>query len=1086
MSMVDISEVGLRPRARAPLGAALALALALASWSAPSRASEPQPTLFEELGVDLNMLGQNLEDRAPAWVDVTMDGQPEAVWIGRQSMEYLALPEGGEPELRPVTIDAKQLGQGPRATQNILPLDFDDDGVQDLFLTGAHPLLFRQVSPEVLKVHKFPMPSIPDVTFFDIAVADFNSDGLPDIVLATAIVATERLIRRGYEDIVLMNLGDGRFESHILEPSREGFTNGLTIADMDGDRRPDIIESINYSHVVGASRILLNRTPPGARVPVFEPTDQSFDTGTHGMGACAADFNQDGMLDIYNTSVGLDQLSIGQPDGSFADESFARGLFHHWGDLGMRSQWSPTFEDFNLDGRLDILVRQGGFGAGTAQSEIGPGVTETGKDLLYLQREDGTIVRDFPPYTVVPGSMGRQAVAGDANGDGRPDIAFGGGRGAANFWLNNTPVPEGGSVLTVRLAPTVSASPATGAWVEAVCGGQKLWRTLTSGGKMGGQAAFDMYFAWPTCDEEIQLTVGWPSGATTEHTVASGVTLAQVGEPEWWSASEELPGHVFVSPGSIGADEVCVGVTADGPWDCCADLVDGCHLELATDKDLRAVARVDGQLPVALMNRSSEWKVMVTPSPATPGQEAEIHLLHLGDKERFLENEPSIFFGDPLNYASASELDMEHQTKTVTVMVPEDATSLPVSLFCAQGCNNVESEYPQVTWTLDVGGSLDPRWIRADSYPYQIVGSETEFWDWTGYIMGRSKVTQQDFAEYTRLYRPDGTEVEYAAIRTPSSLSRIRMSVSHAELQGADTLTAIDTLSGYQVEFPVNSDIDLEEATSRIVDIEEGMLWHRLVDNGDLGWIFMQLKDEDGLTVSPALDMVRIEVEGGEVLKQPSMRHGAYDMVATIRTMDCEENGGLIRVVTADDREISTHPFSCRPEGLPEVDLGLSWTEVREADEGTSQATHTVQVHASNPHNEVLGSDAKVDLVITGGVQVDIKRLRDNGDIDVDIRADPGQHTMEIEVFLNDQELDKLSVEVDIPIEPELDVPDATPDAGGSDVSAPADVSDLSAEPAASSESRGGGCSGGGQSTAPLALLLLALWGWPRTRERTP
>ena len=183
MSMVGFSEVGLRSRARAPLGAALALALALASWSAPSRAAEPQPTLFEELGVDLNMLGQNLEDRAPAWVDVTMDGQPEAVWIGRQSMEYLALPEGGEPELRPVTIDAKQLGQGPRATQNILPLDFDDDGVQDLFLTGAHALLFRQVSPEVLKVHKFPMPSIPDVTFFDIAVADFNSDGLPDICL---------------------------------------------------------------------------------------------------------------------------------------------------------------------------------------------------------------------------------------------------------------------------------------------------------------------------------------------------------------------------------------------------------------------------------------------------------------------------------------------------------------------------------------------------------------------------------------------------------------------------------------------------------------------------------------------------------------------------------------------------------------------------------------------------------------------------------------------------------------------------------------------------------------------------------------
>ena len=1079
MRNTGLTEQGVHARARSLGGALLACAVALTLVRSPARAESPMPTLFNEMGVELNLLGQGLPDRAPGYFDVDLDGVPDAIWAGEKGIVYLAMPEQGEPELQTVTADPQRLELGPRATLSMLPIDVDDDGVQELMVTGRFHTLFELTEARVLKPHKFPLPPIPGVTIFDLAVADFNADGLPDIALALAIIANERLVRRGYPDVILMNVGSGRFESHVFEPAREGFSNGLTVVDMDGDRRPDLIESINYSHNVGASRVLLNRTPPGARVPVFEAQQYPFDTGTHGMGACAADFDQDGIVDIYNTSVGLDQLSIGRPDGSYDDESFPRGVLHLWGDKGLRSQWSPSFEDFNLDGRLDIFVRQGGFGGLFSLDLTGPGVSETGQDVLYLQREDGSLARDFPPYTPVPQSTGRHAVVGDVNSDGRPDISFGGGRGSANFWLNTTPVPEGGRALTVRLSPTVSANPPTGAWVEGACGDLTMKRILTSGGKMGGHASFDMYFAWPECESEVTLKVGWPSGATTTHAVEAASTLAAITEPQWWSASEEVPGSVYVSPGSVGAEEICVQATPDGAWDCCSDAAEGCHLALAEDLEVRAVARVDDALPMALMDRGSTWRVAVEPSPPIPGEEADIRLLHIGDPERFEESEPTLFFGEPLEYAGSSTVDEEHRALRFKVTLPDTLTSMPVSLFCPQGCGNVEQEYPQVTWTLDVGGALDPRWIRADTYPYKVEGGETEFWDWTSYVLARDRITQQGFSNHTKLFGPDGSEVTHQIIKDPMGGSRVRLSVSHEELVGIESLTLLDVLSGYEVIMPVLPSVGLQEASSRIVAIEEGMLWHRLVENGDLGSIYLQLKDADGHTISPALGMVYIEAEGADVIMQPVLRAGAYDLLGMFRTTDCVENGGLVRVFAQDGREISTHPFTCRPEGMPSLDPELSWAQIREAEEPIGGATHTVHIHAYTPHNETLGADAKLELMITGGVQVNAKRLRSDADVDLDIRADPGQHTMTVEVYANDQKVDTLSIDVDIPEPVEADTVESLPDVVDQDLG-PLDAGSGTAateSPPAAPSNRDSGCGAGGASGGLLwlSLVLFAL-----------
>ena len=165
----------------------------------------------------------------------------------------------------------------------------------------------------------------------------------------------------------------------------------------------------------------------------------------------------------------------------------------------------------------------------------------------------------------------------------------------------------------------------------------------------------------------------------------------------------------------------------------------------------------------------------------------------------------------------------------------------------------------------------------------------------------------------------------------------------------------------------------------------------------------------------------------------------------------------------------------------------LSWAQIREAEDPIGGATHTVHIHAYTPHNETLGADAKLEMVIEGGVQVNAKRLRSDADVDLDIRADPGQHTMTVKVYANDQQVDTLSIEVDIPLEPEPDVVETAPDAGVTDLGGEIEPGpeDEPEPPVASSGGDRGGCAGGSEGRSPIAVLALLALCWARLTRRS-
>lgn len=254
--------------------------------------------------------------------------------------------------------------------------DFDNDGFSDLFLTGLHQTKL--------------MRNNGDGTFDDVtvaagvhastlttsaAMADLDSDGDLDLFVATyAHVSLEKSLDcrrngrrihcdpRNYnpqEDHLFLNRGDGTFqdESRAVacgEQAGRGF--GVVIADFDEDSQLDIFVANDMS----TNHLFLNR---GGRH--FEEAAVRFGCAVSnegrvmaGMGVACADYDHNGLLDLFVTNFYRDKnvLFAGFGSKGFLDRSDDSLLGHSSYD---RLGWGALFLDAELDGRLDLFVANG-------------------------------------------------------------------------------------------------------------------------------------------------------------------------------------------------------------------------------------------------------------------------------------------------------------------------------------------------------------------------------------------------------------------------------------------------------------------------------------------------------------------------------------------------------------------------------------------------------------------------------------------------------------------------------------------------------------------------------------------------------
>ena len=156
----------------------------------------------------------------------------------------------------------------------------------------------------------------------------------------------------------------------------------------------------------------------------------SANTGADPYTVTAADFNEDGILDLAVANIADATFSIllGNGDGSFTPAAAVTS--------GVAAGYVAQIADFNGDGHLDIFATNGLYGY-----------------TVLLGNGDGTFSsRSFLPptgtYTQYGGS-----VAGDFNGDGIPDVIIEDlydylilllGNGDGTFTQQSTTIPVGG------------------------------------------------------------------------------------------------------------------------------------------------------------------------------------------------------------------------------------------------------------------------------------------------------------------------------------------------------------------------------------------------------------------------------------------------------------------------------------------------------------------------------------------------------------------------------------------------------------------------------------------------------------------
>ena len=308
-------------------------------------------------------------------------------------------------------------GSGPN---RVAVADFNGDGIPDLvtanFNAGTLSLFIGSSRGTFAAASTITVNSEPNF----IAVGDFNGDGRAD--LAVTGYATN-------EVYVLLGNGMGGFAAPVFYTQGVGpLIDGIIAADFNGDGITDLALVNNFSATVS---VLI-----GTGTGTFG-TGTTFNVGTHPVGIVSGDFNGDGFTDLatVGTDSGISVL-LGDGTGSF-------GTAVSYGAGGSGTDAIVAY-DFNGDGFLDLAV--------TNSSGNTVGVLLGGTNGTF-----GTAT------TINVGTTPEGITLGDFNGDGKIDLAV------SNDGGNNVTILQGNGSGGFTASGTYGiASTASGALSLAV------------------------------------------------------------------------------------------------------------------------------------------------------------------------------------------------------------------------------------------------------------------------------------------------------------------------------------------------------------------------------------------------------------------------------------------------------------------------------------------------------------------------------------------------------------------------------------------------------------------------------------------
>lgn len=236
--------------------------------------------------------------------------------------------------------------------------------------------------------------SLPNVTVWALANADYNGDGFDDLA-----VSADRTI------YILLSNGNGTFTTApgspiaIARPGT-GVVTSVRTGDFNGDGYADLVGILPDIDVTLAYVFLGDNTGRLTAAP-----GSPFTVGSNaGAGWIATgDFNQDGLDDfaVANQNSATLTVWLATPSGAFAQ---APGSPINVGPFPTAYPVSMAVGDFDGDGRLDLITND--FPSGRSRVFLGNG------NGSFTERQGGNVSGIFFSDTLVA----------DFNGDGRTDV----------------------------------------------------------------------------------------------------------------------------------------------------------------------------------------------------------------------------------------------------------------------------------------------------------------------------------------------------------------------------------------------------------------------------------------------------------------------------------------------------------------------------------------------------------------------------------------------------------------------------------------------------------------------------------------
>lgn len=441
----------------------------------------PSQTSFEDHSVaaGINNTGFN---RSVAVVDYNNDGWEDLYFtrIGKSNVLYRNNGDGS-------FSDVSQLAGIDVAGDSGASVwgDLDNDGWVDLVLGN------RDIPSQVFRNNG-------DGTFQDVTqmvgieniakvqsvlLADVNNDGWLDVYWANL----------GTQNAMYLNQGDGTFldVTQVSGTTDTQLNMGAVFFDYENDGDQDLY----LSHDANQANILYQNDGKGQFMDVSVAAGVAYEG--QGMGVDAADFNNDGYLDLYITNLYENTLYLNNQDGTFTDVSEVAQV----ADLGMG--WGTSWMDYDNDGWMDLYV---------CNETYFPVLGHFYNNVMYRNLGDGTfaISSQNSPLESPLGGYGMAHL--DVNKDGQLDIVIANSSPVDGNQLLFNKLQNDHHWITLDLEGTVSNRDAIGAKACLYLGDLQLCDQVMAGTGYASQSSLRLHFGLGEAERIDSLIVQWPSG----------------------------------------------------------------------------------------------------------------------------------------------------------------------------------------------------------------------------------------------------------------------------------------------------------------------------------------------------------------------------------------------------------------------------------------------------------------------------------------------------------------------------------------------------------------------------------------------